>query len=109
MLKIRLKRFGKKHRPFYRVSIMPARSKRDGMSIEDLGHYDPINKDLKLNSDRIKHWMSVGAVPTYTVERLLVKGGVVDAKESTKKAFKDSPKKKSQDRKAKKEAKTEAK
>ena len=74
-VKLRLKRMGRRHRPFYRVAAMDARRKRDGRVLEELGYYDPINKDvgaqLVLKQDRIDYWLSVGAQPTDTVRRLI--------------------------------------
>ena len=74
-VKLRLKRMGRRHRPFYRVAAMDARRKRDGRVLEELGYYDPINKDvgaqLVLKLDRIDYWLSVGAQPTDTVRRLI--------------------------------------
>ena len=74
-VKLRLKRMGRRHRPFYRVAAMDARRKRDGRVLEELGYYDPINKDLGaqlvLKQDRIDYWLSVGAQPTDTVRRLI--------------------------------------
>lgn len=76
-VRIRLKRFGRKHRPFYRVSVMDSRSPRDGKTIEDIGHYDPMVPDksarVKLNMERVDYWMSVGALPTEKVAVLIKK------------------------------------
>lgn len=76
MVKIRLKRFGTKKRPYYRVVVMDARKPRDGRCIEEIGTYHPIEPDGKqynINIDRAKYWMSVGAQPTDTVGRLIKK------------------------------------
>ncbi len=74
-VRLRLKRMGRRHRPFYRVAAMEARTQRDGRVIEELGHYDPLAKngagDLVLNKERIEHWLSVGAQPTDTVKQLI--------------------------------------
>ena len=74
-VKLRLKRMGRRHRPFYRVAAVDSRTKRDGRVIEELGHYDPIHveedKQLVLKQDRIDYWLSVGAQPTKTVTRLI--------------------------------------
>ena len=93
MVKIRLKRFGKKHQPFYRVVIMPARSKRNGAAIEELGTYDPLSKDSKkydIDFDRVKYWLSVGAQPTDTLKDMLVKEKILPryTKKFTKKKLK---------------------
>ncbi len=74
MVKIRLKRFGTKKRPCYRVVIQDAREPRDGACIEEIGIYQPIAKDdaqVSIDLDRAKYWMSVGAQPTEIVKKLL--------------------------------------
>ncbi|MEE9211144.1 MAG: 30S ribosomal protein S16 [Phycisphaeraceae bacterium] len=80
VVKLRLKRFGRRHRPFYRLNAMDQRAARDSQVIEQLGFYDPIEKDtakaVKLNEDRIKYWLSVGAQPSDTVRSLLKKAGI---------------------------------
>ena len=79
-VKLRLKRLGRRHRSFYRVAAMESRNQRDGRVLEELGYYDPENKNkdaqVKLDADRIKHWLSVGAQPTDTVRDLLKKQGI---------------------------------
>jgi len=79
-VKLRLKRFGRRHRSFFRLNAIDARSPRDGRVLEELGYYDPNNKDpqrqVKLNADRIKHWLTHGAVPSETVRDLLKKNGI---------------------------------
>lgn len=76
-VRIRLKRMGRKHRPFFRVSVMDARKPRDGETIEDIGHYDPMVQDksarVKLNMERVDYWISVGALPTEKVAALIKK------------------------------------
>ena len=74
--KIRLQRFGKPHRPFYRIVATHRNFKRDGKHFERLGTWDPIpdrygNKHIQLKSDRIHHWLSVGAEPSERVAWLL--------------------------------------
>jgi len=75
-----MKSFGRRHRPFFRVCAMDARSPRDGRAIEELGHYDPMvrNKDARtvLNASRIRYWLSVGAQPSEKVQALLNKAGI---------------------------------
>ena len=74
MVVLRLKRMGRRHRPFYRLNAMDKRQPRDGRTIEELGWYDPIapeDKQLSFNIDRINHWLSVGAQPSETVHSLL--------------------------------------
>ena len=79
-VKLRLKRLGRRHRSFYRLSAMDARSPRDGRVLEELGTYDPQNKDadaqVKFSADRIKYWLGLGAVPSDTVASLLKKQGI---------------------------------
>ena len=74
-VKLRLKRIGRTNRPFYRLSAMESRRPRDGRVLEELGVYDPANTtkgdQVKFNAERIKYWLSVGAVPTETVASLL--------------------------------------
>ncbi len=80
MVRIRMKSFGRRHRPFFRICAMDARSPRDGRAIEELGHYDPMvrNKEARtvLNVNRIRYWLSVGAQPSEKVQVLLNKYGV---------------------------------
>ena len=78
---IRLSRGGSKKRPYYRIVVADARSPRDGKFIEKIGTYNPLlAKDsedrLKLDTDRAKHWLSVGAQPTDRVARFLDVAGV---------------------------------
>jgi small subunit ribosomal protein S16 len=70
-VKIRLSRVGAKNNPHYRVIVKSTKSKRDGDSIEILGYYNPQSKETKFDFERIDYWVSVGAKPTKTVERLL--------------------------------------
>jgi len=73
MLKIRLKRTGRKKKPFYKIVLMQNLSKRDGKSICELGYYDPIRKNLKINTLDIYKYINTGAYPTKTVRHLLFK------------------------------------
>lgn len=78
-VKIRLKRFGTKMRPYYRIVIMDSRSARDSRTLEEVGYYHPIEKEgsqVKLDVDRIKDWIRKGAQPTSTVKRLLNKNDI---------------------------------
>lgn len=74
-VKIRLQRHGAKKAPFYRVVAADSRKKRDGRFVENLGTYDPTNKDparqLNLRVDRADYWLSVGAQPSDTVRSLI--------------------------------------
>ena len=70
-VRIRMKRLGRKHRPYYRIVAIDHRQPRDGRVIEELGSYDPMVKNtderVRLKPDRIKYWMSVGAQPSEKV------------------------------------------
>ena len=76
--KIRLKRIGRRNRPFYRLVIMDSRKRRDGAAIEQVGWYNPIAKDdlYSLKEDRILHWLKEGAQPTDTVHDILRTSGL---------------------------------
>ncbi len=80
MVRIRMKSMGRRHRPFYRICAMDARTPRDGRAIEELGYYDPMvrNKEARtvLKVNRIRYWLSVGAQPSEKVAVLLNKHGV---------------------------------
>ncbi|HOC99371.1 MAG TPA: 30S ribosomal protein S16 [Myxococcota bacterium] len=73
MVKIRLARFGAKKRPFYRIVAADSHGKRDGRYIELLGTYDPLKDppEVRLNSERILYWKSVGAQLSDTVASIL--------------------------------------
>ena len=79
MVKIRLKRMGMKKKPFYRLVVTDSRNPRDGRFIEEIGHYNPVSEpvELKIDGERAKYWIGVGAQPTDTVRALLKKGGVL--------------------------------
>ena len=77
---LRLKRFGRKNRPFFRICVMDTRKRRDGRALEELGHYDPLDpapgKKFVLDEERARYWISVGARPSETVASLLRARGV---------------------------------
>ena len=79
-VKLRLKRMGRTNAAFYRLNAIDSRSPRDGRVIEELGHYDPRNKDqakqFVAKLDRCQYWLSVGAVPSETVSTLLKRSGI---------------------------------
>ena len=79
MVKIRLKRMGMKKKPFYRLVVTDSRNPRDGRFIEEVGYYNPVSQpvELKIDHERAKYWIGVGAQPTDTVRALLKKGGVL--------------------------------
>ena len=71
MLKIRLKRLGAKKNPTYRVIVINSTTKREGRPIEELGHYNPKTKEMKLNLASAQEWVKKGAQPTETVAYLI--------------------------------------
>jgi len=79
-VKLRLKRFGRRHRSFYRLNAVDVRSSRDGKVIEELGFYDPLSRDpaqqVKLERERVEYWLGVGAQPSETVKGLLRRVGI---------------------------------
>jgi small subunit ribosomal protein S16 len=72
-VKIKLKRLGKIREPYYRIVVADARTKRDGRAIEEIGRYHPKADPsvIEVDSDRVQHWLSVGAQPTDPVRHLL--------------------------------------
>ena len=76
-VRIRMKKLGRKHRPYYRIVAIDGRQPRDGRIIEELGSYDPMVKNteerVQLRPDRIKYWLSVGAQPSEKTAVLLRK------------------------------------
>ncbi|MCR4612313.1 MAG: 30S ribosomal protein S16 [Lachnospiraceae bacterium] len=78
MVKIRLKRMGKKKNPFYRIVVADARAPRDGRLIEEIGTYDPSKdpSEFHVNEEAAKKWLSNGAKPTETVARIFKSCGI---------------------------------
>ena len=78
-VKIRMKKLGRRHRPFFRICATDSRAPRDGKVIEELGTYDPMLKETDaraiLKSERIDYWLSVGAQPSDNVQTLIKKYG----------------------------------
>ncbi len=78
-VRIRMKKLGRKHRPFFRICAIDGRAPRDGRVIEELGHYDPMITETDaraiLNGERIDYWLSVGAQPSDKVKVLIDKYG----------------------------------
>ena len=76
--KIRLKRIGRRNRPFYRLVVMDSLKRRDGAAIEELGWYNPIDADhsYDIKDDRIIHWLAEGAIPTNAAHKLLRRSGI---------------------------------
>jgi small subunit ribosomal protein S16 len=84
-LKIRLARGGAKKAPYYRLVVTNSRSPRDSKFIEKLGAYDPQlekgdAKRFQCNEERVKHWLSVGAIPSETAARFLRQAGIYKTK-----------------------------
>jgi small subunit ribosomal protein S16 len=78
MLKLRLKRCGRKKQPFYKIVIMNSLSRRDGYAIEELGFYDPITKTFKINKDSVIKRLSEGVQASSTVKNLLIKAKILE-------------------------------
>ncbi len=100
-LKIRLARAGSKKRPYYHVVVADVRSPRDGRFIEQLGSWNPLlpkdGERIKIDADRVRHWLANGALPTDRVLRFLDEAGISkrDARSNPEKA---KPGKKAQER-----------
>nr|YP_004376643.1 30S ribosomal protein S16 [Fistulifera solaris]BAK19009.1 30S ribosomal protein S16 [Fistulifera solaris] len=77
MLKLRLKRVGKKRSPSYRLVIMENTFRRDGRPIDEVGYYSPITKQFKFDAEKIQKWLTYGARPTETVSTLLKKAEII--------------------------------
>lgn len=73
MLKIRLKRTGRKNKPFYKIVLMESLSKRDGESIVELGYYNPLSKIINFDNIALHKCINNGAYPTDTVRHLIYK------------------------------------
>jgi len=74
--RIRLKRFGTKKRPYYRIVVMDKGAPRDGKTIEELGYYHPIeaaDKQIVFDAEKVKAWLAKGATVTDTVRRIFNK------------------------------------
>lgn len=77
MLKLRLKRIGRKRSPAYRLVVMENSARRDGRPIEEVGYYDPISKKSKFEIEKIQKWLEYGAKPTEVVISLLKKAEII--------------------------------
>lgn len=77
-IKVRLMRVGAKKKPFYRIVVANSESPRNGRFIEIVGNYDPKKEPAEVNikEDRVREWLSKGAIPTVTVSSLLEKKGI---------------------------------
>ena len=79
MLKLRLKRTGRKKSPSYRLVIIENTTRRDGRPIDEVGYYNPITKKVNFNAIKIKKWLNYGVKPTQTVLNLLKKADIIKA------------------------------
>ena len=77
MLKLRLKRVGRKRSPAYRLVVMENTSRRDGRPVEEVGYYNPISKESHFEVEKIQKWLSYGAKPTEVVASLLKKAEII--------------------------------
>jgi small subunit ribosomal protein S16 len=82
LLRIRLRRVGKKKRPAYRVVVADSRAPRDGAFIETLGLYDPLTDPatLEINEEKARKWLQQGAKPSETVAKLMARQGLLPKK-----------------------------
>ena len=81
MIKLRLKRFGKKKEASFRIVACNSTSRRDGRPLQELGFYNPRTKETRLDTDALRSRLSQGAQPTDVVRTLLEKGGLLEKKE----------------------------
>ncbi len=79
MLRIRLKRIGKKKQPAYRIVVADSRAPRDGRPVEEIGHYNPLPNpsEIVIDGDRVSYWIGEGAQPSDAVTRILVAQGLL--------------------------------
>ncbi len=94
---IRLSRAGRIHLPYYHVGVFNTRTRRDGRPVEELGFYNPKSdkEPVRINIERVKYWLSVGAKPSVTVATILKAQGVaIEELTAKKKAAKPEAKKK---------------
>lgn len=103
MLKIRLRRMGKRHRPFYRVVVSDSRDVPSAPAVEELGHYDPLQTppEIRIDVDRIHHWVGQGAQMSATIKKL-VKGYTPVPSDNGEKAAAPAPAEKAPKKEAKK-------
>ena len=90
MVRIRLRRMGRKKAPYYRIVVADSQSPRDGRFIEIIGQYQPQlgENALNLKHDRVEYWMNVGALPTDTVRSLLRRAGILKSRHEARLAAK---------------------
>ena len=78
-VRIRLKKFGSKKRPYYRIVVMDRQSPRDGKTIDELGYYHPIeaeDRQIRVNEEKAKAWLAKSAIPSDTVRKIFNKSGL---------------------------------
>jgi small subunit ribosomal protein S16 len=102
-LKLRMSRGGRRNLPYYRIVVTDSRSPRDSSFIERIGTYNPLlaandPNRVTLNAERIKHWLSVGAIPSDRVAIFLGKAGIIPAPKFQAGPKKSAPKAKAQER-----------
>ena len=102
-LRIRLSRGGAKKRPYYRIVVADSRMPRDGRFIEKIGSYDPMlpkddEKRIQFDSERVKHWLGMGAQPSDRVARFLGQAGVIATPAIREQTKKNQPRAKTQER-----------
>ncbi len=105
-LKIRLARAGAKKRPYYHIVIADSRSPRDGRFLEKVGSYNPMlpaqhEERVRLQGERIQHWVGQGALPTERVAKFLGHAGLAPMPTYREQPVQSAPKKKAQERAAK--------
>jgi len=78
MLKLRLKKIGRKRQPSYRLVIMETYNRRDGKAIDEVGYYNPITKESFIDVEKVIKWLKYGVKPTETVKGLLKKSQILE-------------------------------
>lgn len=105
MVKLRLSRTGRKGEATYRIIAVDSNRKRDTKALENVGYYLPHQKTIEINKERVQYWLSVGAQPTATVQRMFVKQGLMSADTLPTRKFADKAGQKNLDRKEAKASK----
>nr|YP_009297438.1 ribosomal protein S16 [Erythrotrichia carnea]AOM66781.1 ribosomal protein S16 [Erythrotrichia carnea] len=77
MIKIRLKRFGRKKLASYRIVVIKSSARRNGRPIQEVGFYNPMTKEIRLDNTSISKWLNCGAQPTSTVKDMLLKAKII--------------------------------
>lgn len=110
MLTIRFLRQGKKHQPFFKIVVVEKhRSSRSGKFVEEVGFYNPLTKERKINKERVLYWIGVGAGVSDSVYNLLIREGVVSGKKRAVHSIKKKEKEAKEETKPESEAEGEAK